>query len=116
VTLAKFVAECKLPTLGEIPKACHLAFYQLKKEGVVEFSASDCAKWLDALNLPKPNTSRLSDNLKKSRDTVKGGKAGMFRLHHTYIATMEGRWPQLSEKSQEVLDHGTVLPASLYDV
>jgi hypothetical protein len=114
VTLAQFVAECKLATLGELPKVCLLAFYYYKKEAVVEFSASDCAKWLDALHLPKPNASRLSDNLKKCRDTVNGGKRGMFRLHHSYIAKMETAWPQLSEKSQEVLDHGTVLPPTLY--
>ncbi len=115
MTFARFVGECKLAALGEIPKACHLAFYYLKNEGVVEFSATDCARWLDALNLPKPNISRLTNNLKKSRDTVIGSKHGMFRLHHSYIAKMDGLWPQLSEKSQDVVDHGTILPQTLYE-
>jgi hypothetical protein len=114
VTLQKFATEAKLATLQEVPKACHLAFYHLTKAGKVEFTAADCAKWLDGLHLPKPNTSRLTDNLKKSKDTVKGTKAGYFRLHATYIARMEAAWPHLSEKSQEVLDHGTVLPQALY--
>ncbi len=115
MTLARFVGECKLATLAEVPKACHLAFYHLKKEGVTEFSASDCAKWLDALNLPKPNPSRLTDNLKQSRDTVNGSKPGLFRLHHSYITKMDAAYSQLAEKSQEVMDDGTILPASLYD-
>lgn len=114
MTLQKFATEAKLATLQEVSKACHLAFYHMKKEGQTEFTASDCSGWLDSLHLPKPNVSRLTDNLKKSRDTINGGKAGTFRLHATYIAKMEAAWPQLSEKSQEVLDHGTVLPPTLY--
>ncbi len=112
--LEKFAVECKLATLGEVPKACHLAFYYLKKQAVAEFTAGDCAKWLDSLNLPKPNTSRLADNLKKTPDTVNGSRSGTFRLHHTYIAQMDAKFPHLAEKSQDVVDHGTILPETLY--
>jgi hypothetical protein len=69
---------------------------------------------VDDQRLPKPNTSRLAEKLGKCRDTVRGSKAGMFRLHHTYLKTMEGLYPQLSEKSQEVMDDGTILPEILY--
>jgi hypothetical protein len=114
VTLAKFVTECKLATLDEVSKACHLAYYHLKKEGVAEFAASDCAKWIDAQNLSKPNVSRLTEKLKKSRETVNGSKPGTFRLHHNYLQQMDAQYPSLSEKSQEVTDDGTILPPSLY--
>jgi hypothetical protein len=115
VTLAQFVAACKLDTLAEVPKVCHLAFYHLKKDGAEEFSAGDCAKWLDDLHLPKPNTSRLAVNLTKCRDTVRGSNTGLFRLHHTYRKKMEELYPQFAEKSQEVVDHGTILPPVLYE-
>lgn len=115
MTLAQFVTICKLDTLQEVPKACHLAFYYVKREGVEEFSATDAAKWLDDLHLPKPNTSRLSGNLKASRDTVRGSKQGLFRLHHSYLKKMDELYPQLSQKSQEVVDHGTILPPILYE-
>lgn len=115
MTLDQFVKHCKLDTLKEVPKACHLAFYYLKREGVEEFSAADCTAWLHAIKLPKPNTSRLADNLKGSRDTVSGSKPGLFRLHHTYLKQMEAQYPQLAENTQEVMDYGTILPPSLYE-
>jgi hypothetical protein len=114
VTLAQFVAASHLSTLTELARSCHLAFYHLKKESVAEFTANDCAKWIGTLSLPKPNTSRLADKLKASGDTVKGAKPGYFRLHHTYLQQMDATYPQLSEKSQEVIDEGTILPPVLY--
>jgi len=115
VTIAQFVAASNLPTLQEVPRACHLAFYHLRKEGSAEFTANDCAMWIESLSLPKPNTSRLADKLKLSADTMRGSKPGYFRLHHTYLQQMDAKYPQLSEKSQEVIDEGTILPPSLYN-
>ena len=114
MTLPKFADGCGLSSLGEVQKACHLAFCYLRREAVTEFTASDAARWLDSLSLPKPNPSRLTDKLKDSGDTVSGGRPRVFRLHHNYLKTMDGKYPDLSEKSQVVEDHGTVLPASLY--
>ena len=37
-----------------------------------------------------------------------------FRLHHNRIKALEAQFPRLSVKSQEVVDDGTILPASLY--
>lgn len=113
--LEQFVTDCQLDTLKELSKVCHLAFFYLKRDGVEEFTAAGSAAWLSNLSLAAPNTTRLEQNLKACRDTVKGSKRGAFRLHHTFVKRMEARFPLLSEKSQEVADDGTILPKVLYD-
>jgi len=115
VTLAKFIAEADFANQTEISRTCLLAFYYLKKDGIAEFTASDYAKWIEGHNFGKPNTHRLTERLRKNRNTVKGSKPGAFRLQHKYLLALEAKFPQLSEKSQEVIDHGTILPPILYE-
>jgi hypothetical protein len=45
---------------------------------------------------------------------VKGTKTGLFRLHHSYVKKLDAVYPQLTEKSQEIVESGTVLPEVLY--
>jgi hypothetical protein len=114
MTLDQFIAESKLEALTELDKSCQLAFYHLRRSGTEEFSASDCSNWLAGLGFGTPNKTRLEQRLAASRQTVKGRNAGFFRLHHIYVRRMDERYPQLAEKSQEVVDQGTVLPEVLY--
>ena len=113
-TPAKFVTESGLADFGELDKALYLAFYQLKKNNIVEFSAADAARWISDQGLGSPNASRLATNLKKSRDTVPGKTAGLRQLHLKFRTKLEAEFPQLSEKSQDVEDDGTILPAVMY--
>lgn len=115
MTLDRFVSECKLTSLSETEKACYLAFYFFKKDGVLEFSAAECSRWFEDLHLPKPNTWRLTRNLRSSREKVNRTKPGFFRLHHNFLKMLESRYPQLSIKSQDVMDEGTILPPRLYE-
>lgn len=115
MTLAKFIAECGLADLDELQKVVYFAFYNLKKNAVEEFSAADGARWVREQNMGNPNASRLAQKLKNSRDTVRGSKAGCFRLHHNLLKNLEEKFPRLSEKSQEVTDDGTILPVVLYE-
>jgi hypothetical protein len=115
VTLEKFVSESKLDTLQELEKALLLAFFYLRKENLAEFSASGCASWMNDLHLGKPNVTRLEDKLKRSPRTVSGAKRGLFRLHHTYLKELDSIYPQFAQKSQEVMDDGTILPPAVYE-
>jgi hypothetical protein len=114
VNLERFIGECGLSSLSELDRALQLAFYHLRVSEVREFSANDCAQWLADLNFARPNSSRLSGRLKKSEHAVKGSKAHLYRLHHDFTKKMEARFPYLTKDSQEVSDHGTVLPPALY--
>src|ERR1035441_9205935 len=114
MTLEKFITESGLADLDEMEKVQYFAFYHLKKDGTEEFSTQDGAKWVRANSMGNPNTSRLASRLKASRDTVRGTKAGRFRLHHNRLRELEAKFPQLAEKSQDVVDDGTILPPVLY--
>lgn len=110
MTVERFCDEANFARLNEVGKVCHLAFYYLKMSNVQEFTAGDGVKWLTNLRYPKPNVSRLHDNLRSSHDTVRGSKDNGFRLHPDCTKALETRFPHLSEKSQDVADAGSVLP------
>jgi hypothetical protein len=110
LTVERFREEANLADLNEVEKVCHLAFYFLKKTKTEEFTAGDGAKWLADLRYSKPNVSRLDNNLRATRDTVRGSKDNTFRLQADFIRTLEAKFPQLSEKSQDVVDAGSILP------
>jgi hypothetical protein len=100
MTLDQFIAISKLETFLELEKSCQLAFYHFRKNNMNEFSASDCSNWLASLGFGMPNKTRLEKRLATSRDTVKGTKAGHFRLHHNYVKKLDALYPQFAEKSQ----------------
>lgn len=115
MTLAKFIELSELAKCTEVEKACLLAYYHLKREAVEEFTAKDYARWIEGHNFSVPNVTRLTDRLKASPHTIKGSKAGILRLKHHYLRQMDAKFPQLAEKSQDVTDHGTILPLILYE-
>ena len=113
--LAKFIELSELANHTEVEKACLLAYYHLKREAVEEFTAKDYVTWIDGHNFSVPNVTRLTEKLKASPCTIKGSKAGIFRLKHDYLKQMDAKFPQLAVKSQEIVDDGTILPPVLYD-
>ncbi|MGB6688620.1 MAG: hypothetical protein WBE76_12335 [Terracidiphilus sp.] len=113
MTIDQFQRACDYHSLSETDKVCHLAFFYLKKQQVNEFSASDGAGWLVAAGGAVPNKYRLEENLRSSRHTVRAPRG--WRLKGSFVAELEGKFPSLSEKSQEVLDEGTILPPALYE-
>lgn len=115
MTLDKFIKESGLADFGELDKVLYLAFYHHKKNAILEFSVGDAAKWIRDKSMGNPNVSRLGQKLRSSRNTTRGSKAGTFCLHHNLLTELDGKFPQLSQKSQEVVDDGTILPPALYD-
>lgn len=110
MNIERFRDDANLAGLSETAKVCHIAFYFLKTARLQEFTAADGAKWLTDLSYSKPNVSRLHDNLRTVRDTIRGARTNTFRLRAEFVRTLEVKFPHLSEKSQEVLDAGTILP------
>lgn len=113
--LAKFIDASGIADVSEKNKALYFAYYHLRKENAEEFTAGEAAKWISANRLGAPNTARLKANLADSSRTVRGSKAGTFRLHHNFIKALDAEFPQLSEQSQEVMDSGAILPPVAYD-
>lgn len=108
MTLDQFANASGLNSLVEVDRVCYLAFFYLKTKGIQEFSVSDAARWVFEYGLPAPNRSRLERNLRASRNTNKAQHD--FRLALGFIKTLEEKFPALSEKSQDVVEQGTLLP------
>lgn len=112
MTLKQFAAACSLDTQKEVERACLLAFFYLRTEKKEEFTAAEAAQWLFAYGFARPNHSRLENNLRASQNTINGARG--FKLRLPYIADLDKQYPQLQEKSEEVMDHGTILVEAEY--
>lgn len=112
MNLKQFAEACALTSLGETERACHLAFFALRTSNKGEFTAADAAKWLVDFGFSPPNRARLEKNLKGSPNTVRAQRG--LRLSLSYTAALDSKYPQLREKSQDVIDHGTILPEVEY--
>lgn len=108
MTYDQFRNACVFSSLLEVDKVCHLAFFYLKTKGAREFDVSEAARWLVDAGGASPNRTRLEDRLKASRNTIKGQRG--FRLHADFVKELESKYPALSQKSQDVIDEGTILP------
>jgi hypothetical protein len=113
MTLNQFKDACNLSALLEIDKVCYLAFFYFKTEKISEFSPSDASKWLTSLGFAAPNQARLQGNLRAAKSTIKGQHG--WRLRLDFVEALDAKFPALSERSQEVLDLGTVLPEVDYE-
>jgi hypothetical protein len=112
LNLQQFAIACDFASLREVDKVCHLAFFYFKTRNTQDFSASDAANWLFDYGLPRPNPSRLNGNLKQNKSLVRVQHG--FRLHVDFLRGMETKFPEVGEKSQQVLEYGTILPEPDY--
>lgn len=113
MTLEQFATASGLDSLLEVDKACYLAFFYLKTKDAQEFSVADAAQWIKGYGLPEPNRSRLERRLKDSPNTQRASRG--FKLKLDFIRQLGEKHPQLGEKSQEVIEHGTILPEVDYE-
>ena len=109
MTLDQFANKSGLRDLTEVDRVCHFAYFYLKTGRKDEFSVPEAVGWLTGYGGANPNQTRLRERLNASRNTVRGQRGG-FKLHIDYLKEMEGRYPELNEKSQEVIEYGTILP------
>lgn len=114
MTLDQFAEKSGLRDLTEVERVCHFAYFYLKSENKEEFSIPEAVGWLTGYGGASPNSTRLRDRVHASRDTIRGQMGG-FKLHLDYVREMEGKYPELSQKSQEVMEHGTILPEIDYE-
>jgi hypothetical protein len=98
---------------SEVDRVSYLAFYYLETENKREFTISEVIKWFSLFHFATPNTSRLSNKLKKSSYFIRGSKPSSFSLHVKSITTFRQSFPWLHEESEEIVFTGEILPSSV---
>lgn len=114
MNLKQFATKTGLISKAEIQKTRLLAYYFLRTQELSQFTTTDVSSWFDQLDLSPPNTSRLRDNLRKSKQFIRGGLPNTFRLHAKELAALDEEYPNLVEKSEEVVSSDNVLPDQLF--
>jgi hypothetical protein len=95
--------------LTEKDRAIALLWYYRQTQEYDERSAIDLANDLFDEGFPKPNISRLSSDLKRSRIAIQGRRPGTFQLDVRRIADLDKTYsPIYSIKTVKVL--GSLLP------
>lgn len=108
MNLDQFAHACDLASLEEVDRACYLAFFNLKSKGIEEFTAADAARELVAFGFSTPNQTRLNGRLRASRNTILGRRG--FKLRLQFVKELEAQFPSMSQKSQDIVDEGTIIP------
>lgn len=115
MNIKQFGAACNIDSQREVERACLLAFFHLRTAKKNEFTAAEAAQWLVDYGFATPNRTRLDKNLRASGNTVRG-QGGGFKLNLAFVTAMDKAHPQLQEKSEEIIDHDTILVKAEYDV
>ncbi len=113
MNLDRFIAACDFASLSEVDRVCYLAFFYLRTAKQDEFSVAEAAQWLVGAGGAQPNRTRLAERIAKSDKTVRSTRG--FRLSLKFINKLDACFPTITEKSQEVVDDGTILPPADYE-
>jgi hypothetical protein len=98
--------------LSHVDRAVALLWYYRQSEEHRERSASELAVDLQEEGFPKPNVTRLSDDLKRSRFVVGGRKGGNFRIDLRQVSELDTRYlALLGHRRAQVT--GAVLPPEI---
>ena len=115
MNIKQFGTVCVIDSQREVERACLLAYFHLRTAKKDEFTAVEASQWLVDYGFATPNRTRLEQNLRASGNTVRGQRGG-YRLNLAFVTTLDKAHPQLQEKSEEIMDHDTILVEVEYKV
>ena len=115
MNIKQFGVACEIDRKLEVERACIFAYFHLRTAKKGEFTAVDASQWLVDYGFATPNRARLDHNLRTSGNIVRGQRGG-YRLNLAFVTTMDRAHPQLQDKSEEIMDHGTILVEAEYKV
>jgi len=111
-TRADFTLVLAQRDLSHVERAVALLWYYRHAQEYEERSASELAFDLHDEGFPKPNVTRLTADLKRSRDTARGKRPGTFQLDVRRVSALDEVYlPLLGIKQVEV--SGAVLPGDV---
>ncbi|MCJ8286922.1 hypothetical protein [Halomonas sp.] len=114
MNIKNFNKSVNLGTKTEIDKAYYLAYFLCKIGGAQDFTVDELCEHLDKLDFSQPNKARLKGKIQKSKVFIKGGREGSFRLHSNSVKKIETEFPNITEKSEEIVFGDSILPLVLF--
>jgi hypothetical protein len=99
--------------LSHPDRAIALLWYYAQTQTFEERTASELATDLREQGFPRPNTTRLHNDLKRSRYTVRGRRAKTFQLDVRRVADLDSRYASFLGVV-EVKVEGQILPLDLF--
>jgi hypothetical protein len=114
MTIDTFLAKSGFIEKSELERAKLLAFYlhQVEKQQTVTLKEICDLFYVHGFSLP--NTSRLKQNMIKSKSFVKGTEVGTYKLHKKELEVLKKDHPDADSKSEEIVTDETILPEILY--
>lgn len=107
----------KITSLGEkaeIDKAYYLAYFICRVEGHEDFNIEELSACFDKLDFSQPNKARLKGKIQKSKLFIKGKRKDSYKLHSNSVQKIEEEFPQVTEKSEEIIFGDSILPSALF--
>lgn len=108
-----FLGELNPLGLTHVARCVALLWYYRQTQEFEERSATELANDLQDVGYPKPNVTRLAEDLKRSRFVVKGRRAKTFQLDARRIAELDERYGPVLEL-RKVRVTGAVLPVKWF--
>lgn len=114
MTIKHYTNKLNLHELSELDKVKYIFFYLDTKNGTPDFTIKEISEVLTENGFSKPNSSRLKENLTKSKMFIKGKRNGSFCLSYKIKKMLEAELPELEEKSEEIFSSDVILPENLF--
>ena len=105
-TRTEFVRKLSLLKLAQVEQAIALLWFYRQTQEYDERTASELANDLFDEGFPKPNVTRLSDELKKSTYTIRGRRKNSFQIDVRKLNKLEENYGEfLNHKIIEISDN-----------
>lgn len=114
MNIKSFNKTVNLGAKTEIDKAYYLAYFLCNLEGEEDFTVDGLCECLTKLDFSQPNKARLKGKIQKSKAFIKGGRTGSFKLHANSVKNIETEFPNIAEKSEEIVFGDSILPTALF--
>lgn len=95
--------------LSHVDRAIAFLFYYRESQEFEERSTSELARDLAEEGFPKPNITRLKNDLARSRYTIRGSKPGVFRLDLRRITEVAEKYEGLLSRKKVAIS-GHIIP------
>jgi len=112
-TRTEFAREIARLDIGPTERAIAFLWYYRESQQFEERTANELAADMNEEGLPRPNISRLYDELRNSRYTVRGSRSRSFQLSLSRLDELNQKYSALASVTRVIVED-TVIPADWF--